>query len=836
MLAIDQLSIPPGAGRAAMESARRFLDRLQPSDRVGLAAYPSPGPNVAPTVDHAVVRGALDRVLGMAETMQGVRPYLTPSEAMGIDRGDAIIRQQVLDRECGSERGASAPGMYSAVDACIRRVDAAAPQLVTQLEAQAKRSVLGLQSAVDAIAGVAGPKTLVILSAGLIPSGSPRFDVRAEVQRVAQTAASANTRIYVLHLAMSVLQAFSAERLKAPATAFDDEASLASGLQMLAGMSAGSLFTVSAGADAAFDRVARETSAAYVLGLELEQGDRDGKPHRIQVRVRIPNTTVRSRESFVVPAAAPAPATPDEAVAAALQPGRLARDLPIRLTAQTLRDAAGGQMRVILSANIGRGVAGPAEVRVGYALTDGAGRRLGTSIDRVRLQPRGTGADASWSYLNSVILRPGRYAIRLAAASADGRLGSVEYDLDARLKPGEGAALSDVLILDPMRPAGQNWVTLVDGRVQAPTLELYHETYPVRGKAVSAVAFDIADRPDGPSVVGVRTKPVSAEGGRRWTAAAAVDVRLLPPGDYLVVATVFDGDTVIGKVSRPFRLESADRAIAAGGPRAAFGVAESGGLVGPFGPQDAMTPDALQFFLARLQQADGAASEPLSATAASVRGGRFDEAIAALADAQSDRLSVPFLRGLALFGKGDLVPASEQFREALRLDSEFLPAAFYLGACYAAGGQDRQAAGAWQTSLVSESEARIVYDVLADALLRLGDGEQAESIIREALGRWPEDDSFVPRLAAAEAMQRRSAEAMATLEPYLERHPADASAWFLAMRVLYDAHAGGGVVTSLAEDGARAAKFAEGYKSAAGPRLALVDRWAAFIQKGRAGR
>ena len=839
VLAIDQLSFPPGAGRAAMESARRFLDRLQPSDRVGLAAYPSPGPNVAPTTEHGVVRGALDRVLGMAETVQSVRPYLTPSEALAIDRGDALVRQEVLDRECASERSASEPGMYSAVDACIRRVDAAVPQMVTQLEAQAKRSIIGLQSAVDAIGGIAGPKTLVVVSAGLIPSGSPRFDVRAEIQRVAQTAAAANARIYVLHLAMSVLQAFSVDRLKAPVTAFDDEASLASGLQMLAGMSAGTLFSVAAGADAAFDRVARETSAAYVLGLEPEQRDRDGKPHRIQVRVRIPNTTVRSRESFVVPAVAPAPATPDEAVAAALQPGRLARDLPMRLTAQTLRDPESGQMRVILSANIGRGVAGPAELRVGYAFTDGTGRRLGTSIDRVQLQPRGAGAEASWSYVNSVILRPGRYAVRLAAASADGRVGSVEYPLDARLRPGEGAALSDVLILDPMRPAGKGLATVVDGRVIGPGLKVYIEAYPLRGREVSSVSFDVADDADSPPVAGARAKTVSAEGGRRWSASADVDVGLLPPGAYFLVATVFDGDAVVGKVSRPFKLELLP--TSPGGPRAAFSVAESGGLVRPFERQDALTPEALQYFLNRLQQADSAASELVSSAAASVRGGQFDEAVAALAAAESDRLAIPFLRGLALLGKSDLKSsdleaAAGQFREALRLDSEFLPAAFYLGACYAAGGQDRQAAGAWQTSLVSESEARIVFDVLADALLRLGDGKQAESIIREAVGRWPDDDRFVPRLSAAEALQQRRAEALGTLEPYLERHPDDQSAWFLGMRVLYDAHAGGGVVSTQAEDAARASKYAAAYKAAGGPRLALVDRWAAFVQKGKAGR
>jgi Flp pilus assembly protein TadD len=396
--------------------------------------------------------------------------------------------------------------------------------------------------------------------------------------------------------------------------------------------------------------------------------------------------------------------------------------------------------------------------------------------------------------------------------------------------------LSDVLILDPTRPAGIGLATVVDGRVASPTVELYHETYPVRGRTVSSVTFDIADRPEGPPVVGVRAKPVSLEGGRRWTASADVDVRLLPPGDYVVVATVFDGDKRMGRVSRAFRLDLPAPSTSAGGPRAAFSVADSGGLVHAFGRPDALTPDALQFFLTRLQEADAAPSEPLSAAAASVRGGKFDDAIAALADAGSGRLSVPFLKGLALFGKGELEPAAAQFREALREDSEFLPAAFYLGACYAAGGRDREAAGAWQTSLVTESEARIVFDVLADALLRLGDGAQAESILREAIGRWPDDDGFVPRLTAAQAMQQRRGEALGTLEPYLGHHPADASAWFLAMRILYDAHAAGGVVSTQAEDGARAARYAEAYRAAGGPRAALVDRWSAFVQKGKAGR
>jgi VWFA-related protein len=834
VLAIDQLSFPPGSGRAAIESARKFLDRLQPVDRVGLVAYPSPGPTIAPTTDHGTVREALGRVQGMADVLQSLRPYITVSEALAMDRNDTMVRQEVINRECASEKGASEVGMYSGVEACVRRIDTAVPSMVSQLEAQARRSVNGLQSAVDTIGGIRGPKTLVVVSAGLIPWGSPHLDVRAEIEAVAYTASLSNTRLYVLHVSTRMLEAYSAERMMAPETAFQDETALASGLQMLAGMSAGMLFTVTVGADFAFDRVAKETSAAYVLGFEPEAADRDGKSHRIQVRVRVPDATVRSRASFMVPRAAPVPATPDEAVAAALKPGRLARDLPIRLTAQTLRDPSGGQMRVVIAANIGRGAIGPADMRVGFAIFDVSGRQVGGGVDRMRLQPRGSGGEASWAYVSSVILRPGLYALRFAAASAEGLVGSIDYSLDARLRAGEGAALSDVLILDPARPPGQNWVTVVDGRIAAPRLEVYQETYPVKGRSVSAVAFDVVDRPDGPPVVGVRTKPVSAEGGRRFTASADVDVRLVPPGDYLVTATAFDGEAVLGKTSRPFRLELLP--TSPGGPRAAFSVAESGGLVRAFGKQDALTPEALQYFLNRLQETDSAASELISSASASVRGGHFDEAIAALAAAESDRLAVPFLRGLALLGKGDLEAAAAQFRQALRVDSEFLPAAFYLGACYAAGGRDREAAGAWQTSLVSESEARIVFDVLADALLRLGDGEQAESIIREALGRWPDDDRFVPRLSAAEAMQRRRTEALATLDPYLDRHPDDTSAWFLGMRILYDAHAGGGAVTTQAEDGARAARYAAAYTAAGGPQAALVDRWAAFVQKRKAGR
>jgi predicted Zn-dependent protease len=161
---------------------------------------------------------------------------------------------------------------------------------------------------------------------------------------------------------------------------------------------------------------------------------------------------------------------------------------------------------------------------------------------------------------------------------------------------------------------------------------------------------------------------------------------------------------------------------------------------------------------------------------------------------------------------------------------------FYLGACYAAGGKDRDAAGAWQTSLATESDARIVYDVLADALLRLIEGQRALEILTEARERWPDDDLFLPRLAAAQALTGRRDEAIRTLGPYLDRHPDDIGAIILAARVLFEAHSAGKAAVSPAADRELAAKLSALYRAAHGPEQALLDRWVSFITQSRVGR
>jgi len=382
--------------------------------------------------------------------------------------------------------------------------------------------------------------------------------------------------------------------------------------------------------------------------------------------------------------------------------------------------------------------------------------------------------------------------------------------------------------VDPLRQVEGTFAPVADGRMTGDALEGFVEVYPAPGVSISEVAFDISDTPGGPAIATGSIVPEKREEGR-LTAGVNLDVRALPPGVYMLNARVLVGDEVATRVSRPFLLERLGGAAA--GPRAALAFAATGSLVKGFSREESLRPDALAYFLNRMTASETAAvGDEIAQAADALRSARFDAALAVL-PGQSDQLSVAFLKGLALLGQGQLEPAAAQFRAALRISNDFLPAAFYLGACYAAGGRDREAVGAWQTSLVSETDSRIVYEVLADALLRLNDSAQAEAIVAEARERWPGDEVFLPRLAAAKVLQNQRAEALAVLEPYIERHPAESEPLFLAIRLLYEAHDTGKPLKGKAEDRALATRYGERYRATGGANQPLVARWVAAMGK-----
>jgi VWFA-related protein len=822
IIAIDQSSFATATGRSAATAARGLLDLLHPNDRVGLAVFPPPGPNLRPTLDHQRIRLALGQVTGGSESFPRTELMLTVSDALAWQGGDTLTRAQVMQRACS----------VLSVDTCRQDLESSVTQVVQYAQRQSQTTLRALSDVIRAASIEGGPTAIVLVSGGLFGGGSaPQLGVDEEMRAVARLAAASRATLYGIYSESGFLDRDSMERSRVAGFSTADGELRLGGLRHLAGLCGGTVTRVTSGSDVGFRRVSLELSAYYLLGIESGPSDRDGQRHRIRVQVDRPGLTVRSREELYLPATRNLSA--DEAVQEALKGTQIEGDLPIRLSTQMMREAGDDNVRLLVSAYIGRDVTSPAQIRVGYSIRGaGAAATRATSEVQSRTLPVvGSGSDATLCYIETVSLTPGRYLLRLAAVDAAGRVGSVQQPLDAMLVGGEGLAFSDLLLVDPRRTLENTFAPAADGRMTVDALEAFVEIYPQGVQQVGSVVFEVADMPGGPALVGGSVVPERKD-SNRLTAGITLELGALPAGSYTLNARVLDGERVLGRLSRPFRLEPLTRRRGAIEPRAAFGFAASGGVLQDFAPGDALAAEAVDYFVGRMRATETVpAGEAVTSATEAVRSSRFGAAVASLADQPSDVLSVAFLRGLALFGQGQLEPAAAQFRAALRISNDFLPAAFYLGACYAAGGRDREAVGAWQTSLVSETGSRMIYEVLADALLRLKDGPQAEAIIAEAQGRWPDDDVFAPRLAAARVILNRRDEALAALMPYIERHPADPEPLFLAIRLLYEAHGTGKPIKNATTDRDLARKYAALYAQTAGAKQALVARWVASMSK-----
>ena len=293
VLAVDEHSLHASNALAAVNAAERFLDRLQPDDLVGLVAYPTGAAQHDLTSDHAAVRRVLRSIKGLFE--EPVSKFrLTPSEIIDIASGDTEAAQAVVRRECGGRASMGCSALQIRHEAI---------SLVGSLEMRVSQSVGGLRSVVRSLEKVPGRKTLVMVSGGLIATdrAGGRMNANAEVAALAREAASSNLSVYALHLDWSFLEALSS-RGGLRTSFFRDSNMAATGLQIVAGTAGGTVLRVQGTSpDTAFDRVLRETSAHYLLGVEIDPSDRNGRSHSIRVKATRRNVEVRSRTEVLIP-------------------------------------------------------------------------------------------------------------------------------------------------------------------------------------------------------------------------------------------------------------------------------------------------------------------------------------------------------------------------------------------------------------------------------------------------------------------------------------------------------------------------------------------------------
>jgi len=791
VIAVDQPNIRFGANQAIARAAGAFIDRLSPSDRVAVTGF-GVGASATPfTGDRDRVKRALLRMTGQRQSHHMDTGNVSVAEALAIDRGDRTALQAVQDRECSP---ANFPRNPAALDQCRSEIETLAQQVARDERGNQDQTLTGLRNLLIGLKTVDAPKTLVLITEGFA------LDDPAYVIDVGSLAASARTGLYALKLEREIFD-ISEGRSADPG---GDRIAMSAGLDTLAGAARGAVFPITGNGAPAFERLEAELSGYYLLAVESDARDKDGKPHQIRVDVSRRGATVRTRRQVVNALAEAKKTTPRAAVTAGLISPLLLSALPVRVATFTLQGPERGKVQLLIHADVGVDYTASRPVSIGYMLFDAAGRLADSQAVDQRLTPILNGVPSPLQFTAGASVAPGEYTLKFAVADGE-RVGTVEHPVHALLNdaPG-GLAFSDLTVGGPI-DSGEILRPTVGYTVSFGSVHGYVEAYGAKLDGVTAV-FEIAADAQGPALLHVDV-PSRTAGDARSLFTAVVPVRQLPAGKYVLRALVLDGGKPAKTLTRAFEIAAPavlmTSAEGLGADKSAdaelFLPVGDELLARPFKRESALAPETLAAFRARLAPSSKA----------------------------------PFEAGVAFIMSGDYPKAEASLKQAIQPDADSTAPLAYLAVAFAASGHDPQAASAFQTALVDGSELPQIYEWLGDALMRTHDLSGARSVFEEAEGKWPADTRFSHPLAMLYATFGRGREAVRTLERYLTDQPADKDALYLGVEWLYNVHAAGGLVHTRAKDLEIAHAYAAAYEKEGGPQTALVKQWIDYLEKER---
>ena len=532
LIAVDQQHIRRVEGLAALRGAADFIDQLDPADRVAAAPVNHVGP-LQFTNDHGSVKKYLQGLAGTQTTLRG-QFNLGVTESLFIADGQRTWLDRVVLRECGQpltrfNSQARIDELEGFRDPCPVQVEQESRAYAQEIRADARASLNQLLGLIARLAEIDEPKTLVLVSEGLI--AEPQL---VDLTSLGAAAQAARVTIYVLQLERPVFDA--SESVVSP-TLYQDLQMKGDGLARLAGSAKGAHFRLVGADPYPFRRILQEMSGYYLLAFEAAAADRDGRTRRIDVSTNAPDAIVRARPLFRSSSTA-SKAGDESQIVRLLRNPRIATELPVRATAYTFRDSVDGKMRVILTADADGG--GSQQMTFGYVLIDDTGVIASSGSDPA----------VEGRFTQVVSVPRGRYSLKIAAIDSTGRQGSVERVVDARLIGSEGIGLSDLTITDSepgqaLRPV----VASTEGETAGAVLEIYGPP----GWKPQGVSVRIDVKPvDGSSAVFTAPASVSAIGASTLRARAELKLRDLPAGAYVATAHVTMPGGVVKRVERGF--------------------------------------------------------------------------------------------------------------------------------------------------------------------------------------------------------------------------------------------------------------------------------------------
>lgn len=314
-----------------------------------------------------------------------------------------------------------------------------------------------------------------------------------------------------------------------------------------------------------YARILRENSTYYLLGF-YPSTDRDGKFHRLTVRVTRPGLQVRARSGYhALKGSAPAPPAGAHELDAMVKAAVPAPGLPMRLSLPAFKQSAADAivlMAIDVPAEVFRfetsGEIAAEDFDVLYQVIEPGSKVVASASQnvemRLRADTRARIEQRGFRAIFPFTVKPGRYQVRAAARTKNGaRKGSVFADLvvpdffEPRLVWSGVALTSAAAAAIPTRPAGDDTAALIPLMPSAvrtfaagDTLALYAEAYDNDTRAAHGVDLTAAIRDETGRVVFTTSEERSSAelGGGRGGYGFRVDIPLtLPPGSYVLTLT-----------------------------------------------------------------------------------------------------------------------------------------------------------------------------------------------------------------------------------------------------------------------------------------------------------
>ncbi len=818
LILVDQGNIRTGSARPSMQSAKKFVDALEPEDRVAVVAIPSPGELVDFTDDHDKVREALLRITGAQQALR-TRFNISITEAMAVYmRSDAQMATEVVLRECGQA------GSAADLERCEREVEQDAAEIVNDVRRRTQDSISGIRATLRALANIEGPKSVIVISEGLILDGPT-----SDVDDLASVAADSRASMDVLLL--DVPQ-FDASQDRRPTTPRQDRELAVTGLETLAGASRGSLYRINTSADFAFDRISRALDGHYLLGVESRPKDRDGKRHNISVKTTRRGVTIRSRRSFLTSVSAKA-TTPVDAVTRALRSPLPINDLPIRVSTWVYKEPGNARLRVLVATEVERLVDQSLDYTTGLLLVNRANRGMLPPVELKKLVAK-DGDPGTAVHAGSLTVDPGTYRLHVAIADSEGRVGSVTRTVEAWAMDPSSLSVGDLLLggLSSTGPAALSPAVepYINTGKMAAMVEVYGST-PERLAGVEAVLEVLQDEQH-PALA---TLPMRVFPGGSPEIAAVhtqINTAALPPGRYLARTTVRQSGNAIGHLIRPFRIvattETSDGGAAAvpigGGLPAEMASLLVGGLPA-FDRKEVLSPSVLTPTFAAAEARGTVAKGALK----EARTGAYGAA-AMTALTEGDQALASFLKGLDLLSQSQLDRAAVQFQSSMQQAPTFAPARLYLGATLAEGNRHKEAAGLLQ-SAGSDPAMAPLGRIAGEEWMKAGQPALAIVPLEQALksGGANADPRTRKLLGVAYVLGQRPADALPVLMPYLDANPTDQAALLAGIFAAYARHLDMPQRDTLAADREHATKWFKAYAASGGPMQPLVAAWVKYL-------